>query len=913
METRRAKEYTRREVTRAIFALKAESKEDETLEWFNAFLEKYWLEFQPWLAETIKTTVNDTLVDYYLPSFLDSFQLTEFDLGSAAPSIVGARFNPLITESDVVELIFRIQFSPLTQDDLNAERQRKGFDARNARVITTSRVKGMKGVPFPVQVDNLEMEGEFAVRLRLGPSFPNVKTINICCPDGKMPRTEYSVRPLKGGDILDVPGLNDFIRKLVDSVMKMMFSPPNGFFYNVESLFAPEVDFQDEFAVGVLRVTIRNARGLRNAENPLLAKFTKDKSDPYCRGMLGPRGQRKQILCTKTVEQSQSPRWSEVFYHLVKREVLTGIEDGSDILSFELRDRDDVGNHPYLGDTDELHLAEWVQLRDFKASSAQKDITDERKEILMKDWGSPALTDDRWLPLFHHNDPSKRDSGELKLDLAFFPIIEVEEAQKAATVLPGPDATKVKPAPVKLIKNDMTVKTGVVRVKIFQCKDIGPIGAGWFEPYIVGRTPRGQNIWKSKKKKRTNNPVYYETFELFADNIDEAQITLEVRSPDNVPGGSDKTFGDLTIPLKDAIEKQTKGTAEDDWFSFASGEGAIRLSFRYLSVEMPPVTEEDTGLTASHRVKLDTASGDSRDAVDPYGEGIVEVTIVGARQLPAADANGLSDPYVQCQLNGEKVHNTRVVEKELNPVWNEKFQVNAQIDLAEFYDSPGEAIEKEYVLSEGDTGFRGGFVTARVKFDPKRTRPKQVPQPIAGVATISAPAPTTDTSTKAAPIANAPVDIVGQAGQAALAADAAQPVSSTASRATLAPVPGKLRVELISGKKLPAVNKDGLSSDPYVELMLEDREVGKSQTIEKNVNPVWNEIFVVSIPDIKRSSLSLKVKDKGFLKGRLLGITRLPLENLDREPHKELRLELQNGDRVDGGEIHVKLSFSPAQ
>ncbi|GMI72242.1 hypothetical protein like AT1G03370 [Hibiscus trionum] len=48
------------------------------------------------------------------------------------------------------------------------------------------------------------------------------------------------------------------------------------------------------------------------------------------------------------------------------------------------------------------------------------------------------------------------------------------------------------------------------------------------------------------------------------------------------------------------------------------------------------------------------------------------VDVIEARNIPAMDLNGLSDPYVKLQL-GKQRHRTKVVKKSLNPSWGEVF------------------------------------------------------------------------------------------------------------------------------------------------------------------------------------------------------------------------------------------------
>ncbi|KXS19380.1 hypothetical protein M427DRAFT_131919 [Gonapodya prolifera JEL478] len=59
------------------------------------------------------------------------------------------------------------------------------------------------------------------------------------------------------------------------------------------------------------------------------------------------------------------------------------------------------------------------------------------------------------------------------------------------------------------------------------------------------------------------------------------------------------------------------------------------------------------------------------EPLDPDGTGKLEIDIIRAQKLPIADANGLSDPFVNCRLNGEKLFSPRRIYKNRNPVWND--------------------------------------------------------------------------------------------------------------------------------------------------------------------------------------------------------------------------------------------------
>jgi Ca2+-dependent lipid-binding protein len=50
--------------------------------------------------------------------------------------------------------------------------------------------------------------------------------------------------------------------------------------------------------------------------------------------------------------------------------------------------------------------------------------------------------------------------------------------------------------------------------------------------------------------------------------------------------------------------------------------------------------------------------------------------VIEARNLMAADDNGLSDPYCLLSLGSSKAR-TRVIKKDLNPRWNQGFRMYA--------------------------------------------------------------------------------------------------------------------------------------------------------------------------------------------------------------------------------------------
>lgn len=53
------------------------------------------------------------------------------------------------------------------------------------------------------------------------------------------------------------------------------------------------------------------------------------------------------------------------------------------------------------------------------------------------------------------------------------------------------------------------------------------------------------------------------------------------------------------------------------------------------------------------------------------GQGLIEVSLIKARDLVSKDLNGFSDPYCEVKVNGECKFKTSIKKKTLNPIWEE--------------------------------------------------------------------------------------------------------------------------------------------------------------------------------------------------------------------------------------------------
>uniref|UniRef100_A0A667Y2R0 Multiple C2 and transmembrane domain containing 1 n=1 Tax=Myripristis murdjan TaxID=586833 RepID=A0A667Y2R0_9TELE len=140
------------------------------------------------------------------------------------------------------------------------------------------------------------------------------------------------------------------------------------------------------------------------------------------------------------------------------------------------------------------------------------------------------------------------------------------------------------------------------------------------------------------------------------------------------------------------------------------------------------------------------------------------------------------------------------------------------------------------------------------------------------------------------------------------------PGSSEVNPARALPSSGmyKLEIELKRGYNL-AIRDRGGSSDPYVKFKLGGKEVFRSKTIHKNLNPVWDEKTTLLV-DSLREPLYVKVFDYDFgLQDDFMGSAYLYLESLEQQRTIPVTLELKDSHYPDQdlGSLELAVTLTP--
>ncbi|XP_050214682.1 FT-interacting protein 7 [Mercurialis annua] len=117
-----------------------------------------------------------------------------------------------------------------------------------------------------------------------------------------------------------------------------------------------------------------------------------------------------------------------------------------------------------------------------------------------------------------------------------------------------------------------------------------------------------------------------------------------------------------------------------------------------------------------------------------------------------------------------------------------------------------------------------------------------------------------------------------------------------------------LYVSVVKARDLPVMDVTG-SVDPYVEVKLGNYK-GRTKHLEKNQNPMWNQIFAFSKDRLQANLLEVTVKDKDFVKDDFVGrimfdLTEVPLRVPPDSPlaPQWYKMEDKKGDKTKQGEI----------
>jgi Ca2+-dependent lipid-binding protein len=506
---RRLRRNFRDDVSREMAKQRLET-DTESLEWINSFLVKFWPIYAPVLCDSIINSV-DQVLSTSTPAMLDSLRLKTFILGSKPPRLEHVKTYPK-TEVDTVIMDWKFSFTPNDVMDLTARQLKNKI---NPKIVLEVRVgKGVVSKGLDVIVEDMACSGLMRVKVKLQIPFPHIERVDVCFLE--RPEIDYVCKPL-GGDTLGfdinfIPGLESFIKEQIHGNLGPMMYAPNVFPIEIAKMLAGNAVDQ---AIGVVAVTLHGAQQLKNPD-----KFA-GTPDPYAVVSLN---NRVELGRTKTVHDTDSPRWGETVYVII-----TSFAESLTIIPYD-----------------------WNEYR--------KD----------KELGTANFPLDRLEEQPEHESiylevmASGRPRGAIHADIRFFPVLEGRKLENGETE-PPPE-----------------LNTGIARFTVEQAKDLDAAKSivGQLNPYGV-LLLNGKEIHITKKLKRTNNPIFQDNSKEFL-ITDRKSARLGLIIKDDRDLRTDPILGSYQIKLNDMLKMMEKG---QNWFHLQGTKtGRAKLTLQWKPV-----------------------------------------------------------------------------------------------------------------------------------------------------------------------------------------------------------------------------------------------------------------------------------------------------------------------------------------
>ncbi|MCI4392596.1 hypothetical protein PGIGA_G00147580 [Pangasianodon gigas] len=213
---------------------------------------------------------------------------------------------------------------------------------------------------------------------------------------------------------------------------------------------------------------------------------------------------------------------------------------------------------------------------------------------------------------------------------------------------------------------------GIVSISLIEGRNLQPMDAnGLSDPYVKFRM--GHQKYKSKTIHKTLNPQWREQFDFHL--YDEGGGFIDITVWDRDAGKRDDFMGrcqvDLSLLSKECTHKLDLPLEEGEGMLvlLVTLTASAAVSISDLSVNILDDPHERKEIL--HRYSLLRSFHNIKDV------GVVQVKVIRAEGLMAADVTGKSDPFCVVELSNDRLQ-THTVYKNLNPEWNKVFTFNVK-------------------------------------------------------------------------------------------------------------------------------------------------------------------------------------------------------------------------------------------
>ncbi|XP_063468377.1 multiple C2 and transmembrane domain-containing protein 1 isoform X15 [Symphalangus syndactylus] len=280
----------------------------------------------------------------------------------------------------------------------------------------------------------------------------------------------------------------------------------------------------------------------------------------------------------------------------------------------------------------------------------------------------------------------------------------------------------------------------------------------------------------------------------------------------------------------------------------------------------------------------------------------LDITLRRGQSLAARDRGGTSDPYVKFKIGGKEVFRSKIIHKNLNPVWEEKACI-----LVDHLREPLYIKVFDYDFGLQDDFMGSAFLDLTQL---ELNRPTDVtltlkdphyPDHDLGIILLSVILTPKEGESRDVTCGRPALPVLGFC-RAELQNPYCKNIQFQTQSLRLSDLHRKshlwrgiVSITLIEGRDLKAMDSNGLS-DPYVKFRLGHQKY-KSKIMPKTLNPQWREQFDFHLYEERGGIIDITAWDKDAGKrDDFIGRCQVDLSALSREQTHKLELQLEEGE-----------------
>ncbi|XP_065510307.1 extended synaptotagmin-1 [Caloenas nicobarica] len=421
-------------------------------------------------------------------------------------------------------------------------------------------------------------------------------------------------------NLLDIPGLSSMSDTMIMDTIASYLVLPNRLLVPLLPDLPEAAQLRCPLPRGVVRVHLRGARDLR-AKDRFMGGLVGGKSDPYAVLRVG-----TQVVTSRVIDDNLNPTWDEVYEFIVHE--VPGQE-----LEVELLDKDP--------DQDDL------------LGRMKVDLGEVLKAQVLEEW----------FPL------QEGGRGRLLLRLEWLSLLP--DASKLDQVLERNRTIVAKPDPPS---------AAILVVYLDRAEEL-PVKKPGKEPNPVVQVSVQDVTRESKVVYNTSAPVWEDAFRFFLHDPKNQDVDIQVKDDPR-----QSSLGSLALPLARLLDAPDLTLAQPFQLQHSGPRSRLHLKLvlRVLFFDAPENGAPPPAPPGQPDPPASTEGPQRPPQTNPdpqFGtEHVLRIHLLEAENLVAKDnlfggaVRGRSDPYAKVRVAGG-VFRSRVVKENLNPRWNEVYEV----------------------------------------------------------------------------------------------------------------------------------------------------------------------------------------------------------------------------------------------